>query len=184
MASARQHVPIQEYKSNLQSMIQHIQSIGTKNILLIAPPPVDEPSRIRHNKEVCKFMPTCCSQTIANCKSWKVSSVMVVHAQNNGDSEATSIPERTNEFTGQYVAAARQLAGELSLPVVDLWTEVQKQKGWQSKYLEDGLHFTPAGQKAVFDLLLDAIRKALPHLRFVDTIALLPLDVCAMENLS
>jgi len=98
-----------------------------------------------------------------------VSSVNFVNAQTNGDSEATSIPERTNEVTGQYAAAARQLAGELSLPVVDLWTEVQKHKGWQSEYLEDGLHFTPAGQKAVFDLLLDAIRKALPHLRCVST---------------
>lgn len=80
-------------------------------------------------------------------------------------SEATSIAERTNSVTGQYAAAAKQLAGDLGLPVLDLWTAIQKHESWQSRYLEDGLHFTPAGNKAVFDLLLETLRGAFPHLR-------------------
>ncbi|BDA43364.1 Isoamyl acetate-hydrolyzing esterase 1 homolog [Coccomyxa sp. Obi] len=134
--SARQHVPVEEYRGNLLSIVQHVQSLGTKDIVLITPPPLDEAARIRHNQQ-----------------------------QDEEVSEATSIPERTNSFTSEYAAAAKQLANELGLPVLDLFTEIPKQKAWQTEYLEDGLHFTPAGNKAVFDLLLETIRKDLPHLR-------------------
>ncbi|KAK9915119.1 hypothetical protein WJX75_004950 [Coccomyxa subellipsoidea] len=134
--SARQHVPVEEYRSNLQSMIQLVQSKGSKNILLITPPPLHEAARVRHNQQ-----------------------------ENDEVSEATSIPERTNSVTSQYAAAAKQLAGDLGLPVLDLWTEIQKHKSWQSDYLEDGLHFTPAGNKAVFNLLLATLRESFPHLR-------------------
>lgn len=92
----------------------------------------------------------------------------MTNVQREGVSEATSIPERTNEFTGQYAAAVRQLAGSLGLPVLDLWTELQQHAGWQTKYLEDGLHFTAAGNAAVFELLLKKLREALPHLRWED----------------
>ena len=50
--SARQHVPVEEYVRTLKSFVQHIQSLGTQNIVLITPPPVDEEARIRENKQV------------------------------------------------------------------------------------------------------------------------------------
>jgi hypothetical protein len=93
--------------------------------------------------------------------------------QTNGPSDATSITERTNAFTGQYAVKVKHLANELGLPVVDLWTEMQKQPGWQIEYLEDGLHFTSAGNKAAFDLLMDRLCTSMPHLRYEGSYAII-----------
>ena len=57
--SARQHVPEEEYVRHLQGFVEHIQETGTKQIILITPPPVDEAARIRENKQVS----TLCSCT-------------------------------------------------------------------------------------------------------------------------
>lgn len=85
--------------------------------------------------------------------------------QKDGTCNAADLPERTNAMAGEYAAAVRQLGSDLSLPVLDLWTEIQKQEGWQA-YLSDGLHFTPSGSTAVYTLLQAKIDEALPHLRY------------------
>ncbi|KAI3939561.1 hypothetical protein MKX01_038516, partial [Papaver californicum] len=47
--SAFQHVPLHEYKQNLQSIVSFIKKKWpTTIILLITPPPIDEDGRIRH----------------------------------------------------------------------------------------------------------------------------------------
>lgn len=47
--SAFQHVPLHEYKQNLQSIVSFIKKKWpTTLILLITPPPIDEDGRIRH----------------------------------------------------------------------------------------------------------------------------------------
>eukprot|EP00245_Coleochaete_scutata_P014879 TRINITY_DN6439_c0_g1_i1.p1 TRINITY_DN6439_c0_g1~~TRINITY_DN6439_c0_g1_i1.p1 ORF type:complete len:257 (+),score=36.94 TRINITY_DN6439_c0_g1_i1:165-935(+) len=49
--SSRQHVPISEYESNLRAIINHIHKASTSTrVILIAPPPVDEESRLLHQK--------------------------------------------------------------------------------------------------------------------------------------
>eukprot|EP00475_Leptophrys_vorax_P009774 TRINITY_DN16473_c0_g1_i3.p3 TRINITY_DN16473_c0_g1~~TRINITY_DN16473_c0_g1_i3.p3 ORF type:complete len:120 (-),score=6.75 TRINITY_DN16473_c0_g1_i3:42-401(-) len=54
-------------------------------------------------------------------------------------------PERTNEVTGQYVAACKEVAAACGgIPVVDLWTVLQSKPNWQAM-LTDGLHLAPAG---------------------------------------
>ena len=43
---------------HLRGFVEHIQEIGTRQIILITPPPVDEAARIRENKQVstlCTF---------------------------------------------------------------------------------------------------------------------------------
>ena len=85
--------------------------------------------------------------------------------QTNGVSEETREPERLNTVTGQYAAAMVGLAREQKLPFVDLWSELATHQGWQAAYLEDGLHLTPAGNKAVFDLIIAKINHELPSLR-------------------
>lgn len=40
--SNRQHVPLEEYKSNLEKIVNYVKGIGCKNIVLITPPPVDD----------------------------------------------------------------------------------------------------------------------------------------------
>ena len=79
---------------------------------------------------------------------------------------ALDLPERTNAATGRYAAAVRKLGSELGIPVLDLWTELQKQQSWQS-HLSDGLHFLPSGSTAVYHLLQAKINEALPHLRYM-----------------
>ena len=87
--------------------------------------------------------------------------------QTNGVSSNcnTELPERTNAVTSQYAAAGVKLARHLQLPYVDLWTELAKREGWETEFLEDGLHLTPAGNKAVFDLIAAKIHEAIPALR-------------------
>ena len=50
--SSRQHVPIPQYKSNIEAMIAHARAAGIENILLIAPPPIDEEARVAWNKNL------------------------------------------------------------------------------------------------------------------------------------
>lgn len=50
--SARQHVPLDEFRDNLKAMVDHVRRAGAKDILLITPGPVDDPARVRHNKQV------------------------------------------------------------------------------------------------------------------------------------
>ena len=60
----------------------------------------------------------------------------------------------------------RELGQELQLPVVDLWTSMQAQPDWQTLFLCDGLHFTPAGNQFVYEELQPVIDKAYPQLRY------------------
>ncbi|KAL0053262.1 hypothetical protein WJX82_003464 [Trebouxia sp. C0006] len=134
--SARQHVPVHEFKQNLQSMVEHLREANIDSIILIAPPPVFEEGRIQHN------------------------------CQRSGTSRTeTTLPERTNDYTSGYAAAVVELGKELQLPVVDLWTSMQAQRDWQTQLLCDGLHFTPAGNRFVYQQLQPAINKAYPKLR-------------------
>ena len=58
----------------------------------------------------------------------------------------------------------RSVGDALGAPVLDLWTALQREPGWEA-LLEDGLHFTTAGQRAVRAALLGFIAERLPHLR-------------------
>ena len=42
---------------HLQGFVEHVQGIGTNQIILITPPPVDEAARIRENKQVSNIVP-------------------------------------------------------------------------------------------------------------------------------
>ena len=51
----------------------------------------------------------------------------------------------------------------MDVPVVDLWTQLQKQSQWQA-FLSDGLHLSDAGNAAVFEQLRDCIETVFPTL--------------------
>ena len=135
-----QHVPIDEYKANLAGIIGYTGlKLHETKVILIIPAPVDE---------------------------WQLG---------NG--------ERTAPVTAQYAAAAREVGRELGLPVLDLWTIFMLKAGWNpdqddaplagskdapknsvlDELLSDGLHFTPAGYKVVFDELVNVIVTQLPE---------------------
>ena len=77
-------------------------------------------------------------------------------------------PERTLEGARQYAEAAKEVAATRKLPALDLWTHLQDIPDWQA-LLSDGLHFTPKGNGAVFNLLIGLIDRQLPHFRWDPT---------------
>lgn len=95
--------------------------------------------------------------------------------------------DRNAPTTAVYAAACRDVAAELNLPVLDLWTVFMRKAGWMpddavqgkplvgskdaprsevlAALLSDGLHFTPAGYQLVFEELVALIASNLPELR-------------------
>ncbi|XP_058087664.1 GDSL esterase/lipase At5g62930-like isoform X2 [Magnolia sinica] len=63
--------------------------------------------------------------------------------------QAAELPERTNEMAGVYARQCVDVAKELVLPSVDLWSKMQETVGWQKKFLSDGLHLTEEGNAVV-----------------------------------
>lgn len=136
-----QHVPLEEYKHSLRKIINYpgLKLHDTKPILIV-PAPVDE---------------------------WQLG---------GGD--------RNTITTAVYADACREVGIELNLPVLDLWTIFMLKAGWTQgqqgplvgskaapknevldALLSDGLHFTPAGYKLVFDELVNLIAVKLPEHR-------------------
>ncbi|PNX75270.1 GDSL esterase/lipase, partial [Trifolium pratense] len=48
---------------------------------------------------------------------------------------ARELPERTNEVTGQYAKACVEIAKELGVAYINLWSKMQETDGWQKKFL-------------------------------------------------
>ena len=186
LCSAKQHVPVSEYKSNLRDIVRHVQAAGTASVLLITPPPLHDAVRLQLLQQVL----ICCSlgsplasvqaQTCTTCMQCSLTShalacMCSINAtsrvpltpalawQDHGPS--VSQPERTNDVTGQYAAACRDLGAELGVPVLDAWTHMQKQANWTSRYLSDGLHLTPEGNQALYYALKQLIDDSFPALQ-------------------
>ena len=49
--------------------------------------------------------------------------------------KARELPERTNEVTGLYAKECLELAKEIGLHAIDLWSKMQETEGWQKKFL-------------------------------------------------
>lgn len=65
--------------------------------------------------------------------------------------KAMELPERTNEVTGLYAAQCIDLAKELGVRSIDLWSKMQETENWQKKFLSDGLHLTEKGNAVVYE---------------------------------
>jgi len=78
--------------------------------------------------------------------------------------EATGILERTNEVTRQYAEVVVGIGQTAGLPVVDLFTRLREDYGDCSDILEDGLHFNPTGQVAVWEHLKETILARFPEM--------------------
>ncbi|KAK1363104.1 GDSL esterase/lipase [Heracleum sosnowskyi] len=117
--SERQHVPLEEYKENLRKIVHHIKECSNKVLVVLITPPPID--------EDGRFK----------------------YARSLYGDEAMKLPERTNEVTGLYAKQCIELAEELGLPSINLWSKMQETDGWQKKFLNDGLHLTPEGNAVV-----------------------------------
>lgn len=48
---------------------------------------------------------------------------------------ARKLPERTNEMAGVYAGQCIELAREMHIPCVNIWSKMQETEGWQTLYL-------------------------------------------------
>ena len=78
--------------------------------------------------------------------------------------EAKGVLERKNEHTKLYAAATAELGKKMELPVVNLFESLQEEYGDCSDILEDGLHFTPKGQGAVWLRVKQPLLQSYPEL--------------------
>jgi len=128
------HVPLSEYKTNLEKIVDRVnESYPKAKVLIIAPPPVYPEQRLEFQKK------------------------------RYGD-KATGILERTSEVTGTYAAVCREISEAKKVPCLDLFTAMRTAEGNANeddfgRFFHDGLHFSKDGHEFVSKSLKDAIRK-------------------------
>ncbi|KAL2543237.1 GDSL esterase/lipase [Abeliophyllum distichum] len=76
------------------------------------------------------------------------------------NNSAVELPDRTNEETGIYAQKCVELAKELGLPSINLWSKMQETAGWQKKFLMDGLHLTQAGNAFVHEQVVNVFNQS------------------------
>ncbi|MCL7031583.1 hypothetical protein MKW94_022416 [Papaver nudicaule] len=117
--SERQHVPVEEYKENIRKIVRHFKELSPTMLVVIITPP---PIDEEGRNEYARSL--------------------------YGD-KARELSERTNEVTGVYAKQCIELAKELGVYSINLWSKMQETEGWQKKFLSDGLHLTAEGNAVV-----------------------------------
>ncbi|CAN6453140.1 unnamed protein product [Victoria cruziana] len=125
-ASGRQHVPILEYKENLRKIVCHLKKLSPNILVVLITPPPIDETGRR------------------------------AYARSIYGENAAELPERTNETTGVYARQCVELANEMSVPCVNIWSKMQETAGWQ-KLLSDGLHFTAEGNAVLYDEVIKVL---------------------------
>ncbi|CAL5444615.1 unnamed protein product [Camellia sinensis] len=128
--SERQHVPTEEYKENLKRIVHHLKECSPAMLVVLITPPPID-------EEGC-----------------------FEQARSLYGKKAMELPERTNKVTGVYAKQCVELAKELCLPSINLWSKMQETEGWQKKFLSDGLHLTPEGNAVVHQEVVRVFNEA------------------------
>ncbi|KAG2428151.1 hypothetical protein HXX76_011831 [Chlamydomonas incerta] len=129
------HVPVDEYGRNLRRMVSYMRAAGVGRVLLITTPPVWGPGRR-------DFL-----------------------TQRFGERAAAWPLDRTLDTVAPYARAAAAAAAELGVPCLDLFNLLQQEPDWGERLLSDGLHFSPAGQARVWELMQALLVRVWPELR-------------------
>ncbi|KAJ9163756.1 hypothetical protein P3X46_023389 [Hevea brasiliensis] len=126
----RQHVPVEEYKENLRKIVQHLKECSPATLIVLITPPPIDEE---------------------GRKQYAIS----VYGE-----KATELPERTNEMAGVYARQCVELAKDLGIRSIDIWSAMQEAEGWQKKFLSDGLHLTPEGNAVVYQEVIRVFNDA------------------------
>jgi lysophospholipase L1-like esterase len=176
-------VPLSDYAANLEAMVAAMKAARVQRILVITPPPVYDQGRIKHQQEVggarggggcvCKrqeqvhtvlLLVPCAPRDQFQPQATSPAHPTPTHPQQRMSTTDYVEPDRTNDYAAQYAAAARRVAAAHGLPVLDIHAGLQREPGWQTELLADGLHFTPAGSALVGRMLIDRVTEAYPDL--------------------
>ena len=134
-AQPSHHVGLAEFSANLEALVAHVRAVYGAS----APP-------------VVLITPP------------PVDEAARVRANHERFGTPTDAPaERRLDVTAGYAAATVALSARLGCPVLDAFTSFQQDADWRS-YLDDGLHFAPAGDAALHAALLALIEAQLPSL--------------------
>ena len=146
LPGTRQHVPVEEYASNLKKIVEMIRAShkgsddsdgdgdgssdgASPPIILITPPPVYQPWW----EDFCK--------TYGRDKS-----------------------DRTNDASRQYGLAMKSIGDELKCATLDTWKLLGGDVPGFEKHLTDGLHLSEEGNKAIYEGLMALVEDKIPHL--------------------
>ncbi|XP_014490572.1 GDSL esterase/lipase At5g62930 [Vigna radiata var. radiata] len=128
--SERQHVPIEEFKDNLRKFVRHLKECSQTMQIVLITPP---PVSEQGRLD---------------------------YAKSQYGENATKVPERTNEVTGQYANACVEVANELGVWYINLWSKMQETDNWQTKFLRDGLHLTTEGNTVLYEEVIKVFNEA------------------------
>ncbi|CAL5362009.1 unnamed protein product [Camellia sinensis] len=172
--SERQHVPTEEYKENLKRIVHHLKKRSFDKecspamlVVLITPPPIDEEGRFEQARGTstpvnARGHKGFASQVLDGTTTMATSRLAktILYPRSLYGKKAMELPERTNEVTGVYAKQCVELAKELCLPFINLWSKMQETEGWQKKFLSDGLHLTPEGNAVVHQEVVRVFNEA------------------------
>ncbi|MQM11538.1 hypothetical protein Taro_044446 [Colocasia esculenta] len=128
--SKRQHVPLEEYKDNLRKIVQHLKACSCTMLVVLITPPPIDEDG------------------------------RMEYARSVYGEKAMELPERTNEMAGAYAKQCADLANELQIPCINLWSQMQETSGWEKKFLSDGLHLTQEGNAIVYEEVVRVFHEA------------------------
>jgi len=72
------------------------------------------------------------------------------------------IKSREMEHTALYADAARQVASDMQVPVVDLFSKIQEEENWPKTCLLDGLHLSANGMNRLYEELAKTLDRMKP----------------------
>jgi lysophospholipase L1-like esterase len=126
--SSKQHVPLDVYTVNVRSMVAYLKQEAKIRNIIMITPP---PVSEPHR---------------------------VAHAKRTYGIDLPLGSERTVEATSKYAAACKDLAAELNVPCVDLFSRFMAVDGYGDVLLNDGLHLTPRGNALVAEALVEVLQ--------------------------
>lgn len=145
-AHSRHHVSLEEYSSNLQSMIQMIRSW---------------PSNSDYNN---------CTNDNHNSIDTTMNVAVALLTPPPCDTEVQKASRDNENVTKLYAQECLRVGRELGVPVVDLWNGMQvlidesgkeendeKDGGWKEDYLSDGVHLTSLGNFRLYQLVVEML---------------------------
>ena len=130
-----QHVPVEEYMSNLKKIVQVLQEKGIKKerIVMVNPPPY-------YHED---FLAT--------------------------KSDSDTKPRRSAETAAEYSVACLQAANDISVTNLDIHSAFKADSRGSDLFC-DGLHFSPAGSKLLFDTIWPSVGKKIMEFYGTDSL--------------
>nr|GEV43460.1 GDSL esterase/lipase At5g62930 [Tanacetum cinerariifolium] len=103
--SENQHVPLEEYKDNLRKIVRHLKECSPTMLIVLITPPPIDEEG------------------------------RLEDAVSSYGEQAMKLPERTNEAAGDYANGCIEVAKEVGVSSINLWSKMQETEGWQKKFL-------------------------------------------------